>query len=65
MQVVPRVAIERMRHEDIPTVQAIEREIFLSPWPRNAYATELAQNRQASPPSGCAVATRARDTARP
>jgi ribosomal-protein-alanine N-acetyltransferase len=48
MQVVPRVAIERMRHEDIPAVQAIEREIFLSPWPRNAYATELAQNRQAS-----------------
>ena len=48
MQVVPRVAIERMRHQDIPTVQAIEREIFLSPWPRNAYATELAQNRQAS-----------------
>jgi ribosomal-protein-alanine N-acetyltransferase len=48
MQVVPRVAIERMRPEDIPAVQVIEREIFLSPWPRNAYATELAQNRQAS-----------------
>ena len=48
MQVVPRVAIERMRPEDIAEVQTIEREIFLSPWPRNAYATELAQNRQAS-----------------
>ena len=48
MQVVPRVAIERMRHEDIPAVQVIERDIFLAPWPRNAYATELAQNRQAT-----------------
>ena len=48
MQVVPRVAIEPMRPADITDVQVIEREIFLSPWPRNAYATELAQNRQAS-----------------
>src|ERR1700737_1656300 len=47
MQVVPRLAIERMRHEDIPVVQRIEREIFLSPWPKNAYAAELSQNRQA------------------
>jgi ribosomal-protein-alanine N-acetyltransferase len=47
MKVAPRLVIERMRHADIPTVQAIEREIFPSPWPRNAYATELSQNRQA------------------
>jgi [ribosomal protein S18]-alanine N-acetyltransferase len=47
MQVAPRLAIEPMRHSDIPTVQAIERDIFLSPWPRNAYASELSQNRQA------------------
>jgi ribosomal-protein-alanine N-acetyltransferase len=47
MQVAPRLAIERMRHADIPVVQAIEREIFLSPWPKNAYAAELSQNRQA------------------
>jgi ribosomal-protein-alanine N-acetyltransferase len=47
MQVVPRLSVERMRYEDISTVQQIEREIFLSPWPRNAYASELAQNRQA------------------
>ena len=47
MQVVPRLAIERMRYDDIATVQQIEREIFLSPWPRNAYASELSQNRQA------------------
>ena len=36
-----------MRYDDIATVQQIEREIFLSPWPRNAYASELSQNRQA------------------
>jgi ribosomal-protein-alanine N-acetyltransferase len=47
MKVAPRLLIERMRNSDIPAVQAIEREIFLSPWPRNAYASELSQNRQA------------------
>jgi len=48
MQVVPRVAIEPMREEDIPTIQAIEKDIFLTPWPKNAYHRELSQNRQAS-----------------
>ena len=47
MKVAPRLVIERMRPSDIPAVQAIEREIFPSPWPRNAYASELTQNRQA------------------
>ncbi|MFN2568101.1 MAG: ribosomal protein S18-alanine N-acetyltransferase [Candidatus Dormibacteria bacterium] len=47
MQVIPRLAVERMVPDDIATVQAIEREIFVSPWPKNAYASELAQNRQA------------------
>ena len=47
MKVAPHLLIERMRSGDIPAVQAIEREIFLSPWPRNAYASELSQNRQA------------------
>ena len=47
MQVVPRLSVERMRYDDIATVQQIEREIFLSPWPKNAYASELSQNRQA------------------
>ena len=47
MKVAPRLLIERMRPSDIPAVQVIEREIFLSPWPRNAYASELSQNRQA------------------
>ena len=48
MQVVPRLAIDRMREDDIPIVQAIEKEIFLTPWPKNAYHRELSQNRQAS-----------------
>ncbi|HZB98353.1 MAG TPA: ribosomal protein S18-alanine N-acetyltransferase [Candidatus Sulfotelmatobacter sp.] len=48
MEVARRLAIEPMHHEDIATVQAIERDIFISPWPKNAYASELAQNRQAS-----------------
>ena len=47
MQVVPRLAIESMRHDDIPVVQAIERSIFPSTWPKNAYASELTQNRHA------------------
>jgi [ribosomal protein S18]-alanine N-acetyltransferase len=48
MQVVPKLAIEPMREEDSPTIQAIEKEIFLTPWPKNAYHRELSQNRQAS-----------------
>ena len=48
MQVVPRVLVDHMREEDIPAVQAIERTVFLTPWPRNAYHRELTENRQAS-----------------
>jgi len=48
MQVIPGLVIERMREDDIAPVQAIEREIFLTPWPKNAYHRELSQNRQAS-----------------
>ena len=48
MQVVPRLSVEPMRYEDIAAVQAIERQVFASPWPKNAYASELSQNRQAS-----------------
>jgi ribosomal-protein-alanine N-acetyltransferase len=43
-----RVAIEAMSLDDIPVVQDIEREIFLTPWPRNAYRREISQNRLAS-----------------
>ncbi len=48
MQVIQRLTLEPMRQDDIPTVQAIERQVFLSPWPKNAYNTELNQNRHAS-----------------
>src|SRR5437588_11897760 len=43
-----RVAIDEMTLDDIPVVQAIEHEIFLTPWPRNAYRRELSQNRLAT-----------------
>ncbi|GAC1335423.1 MAG: ribosomal protein S18-alanine N-acetyltransferase [Candidatus Dormibacteria bacterium] len=48
MQLRQRTVVEPMRVEDIPTIQEIEREIFLTPWPRNAYRRELQQNRMAS-----------------
>jgi ribosomal-protein-alanine N-acetyltransferase len=36
-----------MREADIATVQEIEREIFSTPWPRNAYYRELASRSSA------------------
>ena len=48
MQLRQRTLIEPMRLDDIPAVQEIEREIFLTPWPRNAYRREILQNRMAS-----------------
>ena len=36
-----------MREPDVPTVQQIEREIFSTPWPRNAYYRELASRNSA------------------
>ena len=48
MQLRQRTVVEPMKLEDIPTIQEIEREIFLTPWPRNAYRRELMQNRMAS-----------------
>src|SRR5215207_10168514 len=43
-----RFAIEAMRLEDLPVVQAIEQASFSSPWPPNAYRSELETNRLAS-----------------
>ncbi len=43
-----RLAIEAMRLEDLPVVQAIEQASFSSPWPPNAYRSELQTNRLAS-----------------
>ena len=36
MQLKSRVLVDAMREDDIPQVQAIEREILPTPWPRNA-----------------------------
>ena len=41
VQVQQQLAIEPMREVDVPTVQEIERRIFSTPWPRNAYYREL------------------------
>jgi ribosomal-protein-alanine N-acetyltransferase len=43
-----RVRIEPMRTADLPEVQAIERASFTTPWPPNAYRSELEENRLAS-----------------
>lgn len=42
-----RVRIEAMRLEDLQAVHAIERASFTSPWPANAYRSELETNRLA------------------
>ncbi|HUY60716.1 MAG TPA: ribosomal protein S18-alanine N-acetyltransferase [Candidatus Dormibacteraeota bacterium] len=47
MVLIAGLTVEAMRAEDIPEVQAIEREVFLTPWPKNAYQRELLQNRAA------------------
>ena len=47
MQLKSRTLVDAMREEDIPEVQAIERQIFPTPWPRNAYYRELHHNRSA------------------
>lgn len=43
-----KLAIEAMRVDDLDVVQAIERASFSSPWPPNAYRSELETNRLAS-----------------
>jgi ribosomal-protein-alanine N-acetyltransferase len=47
VQLREQLAIDAMREPDVPTVQAIEREIFSTPWPRNAYSRELASRNSA------------------
>ena len=42
-----RIVIDAMRVEDLPAVHAIERASFTSPWPANAYRSELEANRLA------------------
>jgi ribosomal-protein-alanine N-acetyltransferase len=43
-----KLLIEAMRLEDLDEVQAIEQASFSTPWPSNAYRSELLTNRLAS-----------------
>jgi len=47
VQVREQLAIEPMREADVPVVQEIERRIFTTPWPRNAYYRELSSRNSA------------------
>jgi ribosomal-protein-alanine N-acetyltransferase len=47
VQVREQLAIEPMMEADVPTVQEIERHIFATPWPRNAYYRELGSRNSA------------------
>jgi ribosomal-protein-alanine N-acetyltransferase len=47
VQIRQSLSLDLMREGDIATVQEIEREIFATPWPRNAYFRELASRSSA------------------
>ena len=47
VQIRQQLVLELMREADVTTVQEIEREIFATPWPRNAYYRELASRSSA------------------
>ena len=47
VQIRQQLVLELMREADISTVQEIEREIFATPWPKNAYYRELASRSSA------------------
>ena len=47
VQIREQLMIEPMREADVPAVQIIERDIFSTPWPRNAYYRELASRNSA------------------
>jgi ribosomal-protein-alanine N-acetyltransferase len=47
VQIRQQLSIEPMREQDVPTVQEIERRIFSTPWPRNAYYRELSSRNSA------------------
>ena len=47
VQLRQQLSIEPMREVDVPTVQEIERHIFSTPWPRNAYYRELSSRNSA------------------
>src|SRR4029077_17174669 len=47
VQLRQQLTLELMREADVNTVQEIERDIFATPWPRNAYYRELASRSSA------------------
>jgi len=47
VQIGQSLSLDLMTESDIATVQEIEREIFATPWPRNAYYRELASRASA------------------
>jgi ribosomal-protein-alanine N-acetyltransferase len=47
VQIRQQLSIEPMREADVPAVQEIERHIFSTPWPRNAYYRELSSRNSA------------------
>jgi ribosomal-protein-alanine N-acetyltransferase len=47
VQLRAQLSLESMREADVPTVQEIERHIFSTPWPRNAYYRELSSRNSA------------------
>jgi [ribosomal protein S18]-alanine N-acetyltransferase len=47
VQLRQQLSLELMRESDVGTVQEIERDIFSTPWPRNAYYRELASRSSA------------------
>src|SRR6202140_1208193 len=47
VQIRQKLALELRRESEGATVQEIEREIFATPWPRNAYYRELASRASA------------------
>jgi len=38
---MPRITIERMSHDDVPAVMAVDRLCFPTPWSENAYRSEM------------------------
>lgn len=38
---MPRLTIERMAHDDVPAVMAVDRLCFPTPWSENAYRSEM------------------------
>jgi ribosomal-protein-alanine N-acetyltransferase len=47
VQIKQSLSLDLMKESDVATVQEIEREIFATPWPRNAYYRELASRASA------------------